>query len=789
MSEKKELMRAEEEVIWNEMDDLGENDMESPPTYSSIFEDASVNSSLLIAEDDEKSPAAFEKVTNADRLEDGRFSIDLSAGSRTSAVLQTLVIPAQIPRVIDITSDSKPRPPPQERTEETFQKYGVSLDIVLMLVGTRDEIKSCISVGHELQRQGHRVRVVTHSIFQNIVMKLGLEFFSASSDPEHPIAKQDSGLMPGLSSPNKTEIRRNSKMLLDSLKACWIACTHPGRWKERPFLADAIIATPLAHAHIHCAERLSIPLHIMSTTPWTPTKSFAHPLAQIRLNDGVDRETQNYLSHILIEDTVWHEIYYVVDHFRRSILGLPQIPLEDSAGLLRRSNIPHTFLVSSALIPRPEDWDNQIDISGYVTADHEVPYTPPEDLVQFLEKAVAPIYVSLHIDLLNSPERFIYFLKEASNKYGFAFLLPSHFESVSGISDSHFFVLHNVPIDWLIPKIEVLITHGDADMVSMGLGHGKPMVTLPVIRDQPFWASAVSQVGAGPIPIHEKGISSEEVAQAIRQCLQPETRKISSHIKEGLAKERGLANAVSSFYRHLQWENMQCDLTKTSPAVYHIEKGQSIKLSAAAAAVLVRSNAVRRSDLNLIKRREYDTTTEVAPEVPPSAPVTKSVGKNLIKAIIKPTVSHIADAYNEMEARDDTDAANSHKFRGKSKKGMAVGAARNAGFVSAVFLGKVAMLPFKTVYYMGETASYSVKSLQGSTHSEKQKDTSTNESEMASECDIGASIDEKRTETIRNLHFEKGRRDERLRDPEFTKTVLSKFEDICTASLTNKLDG
>lgn len=53
---------------------------------------------------------------------------------------------------------------------------------------TIDEIKSCISVGRELQQWGHRVRVVTHSIFQNIVMKLGLEFFSASNEPGNPIA-------------------------------------------------------------------------------------------------------------------------------------------------------------------------------------------------------------------------------------------------------------------------------------------------------------------------------------------------------------------------------------------------------------------------------------------------------------------------------------------------------------------------------------------------------------------------------------------------------------------------
>lgn len=113
--------------------------------------------------------------------------------------------------------------------------------------------------------------------------------------------------MPGLASPNRMEVKKNSKMLLDTLKACWNACILPGQWRDRPFFADAIIATPLAHAHIHCAERLSIPLHIMSTTPWTPTKSFAHPLAQMKLNDGVDREIQNYLSHLLIEESVWNE--------------------------------------------------------------------------------------------------------------------------------------------------------------------------------------------------------------------------------------------------------------------------------------------------------------------------------------------------------------------------------------------------------------------------------------------------------------------------------------------------
>jgi hypothetical protein len=90
-----------------------------------------------------------------------------------------------------------------------------------------------------------------------------------------------------------------------------------------------------------------------------------------------------------------------------------------------------------------------------VTPNHEVSYSPPDELAQFLESAVAPIYVSVHIDLLNSPERFVYFLKEASSKFGFTFLLPGHFQSVSGISDSNIFVVHDVPISkWSVNALE-----------------------------------------------------------------------------------------------------------------------------------------------------------------------------------------------------------------------------------------------------------------------------------------------------------------------------------------------
>ncbi|OJJ82968.1 glycosyltransferase [Aspergillus glaucus CBS 516.65] len=589
MSSKQELTRFEDDFSGNDFDAD-----ELPPTYSSLFTEAPLTSPTFSNNQNQHTLAALE--------DSGRFSIDLSAGSRTSVIFQGFSIPAQRPHMIDIVTTPKSKPEVEDNRDhmETPPATNViGLDIVLMLVGSRDDVKSCISIGQGLCRHGHRVRVATHSIFSTLVRKAGLEFFSVSSDPDHPMAKLDSGLMPGLISPKKSEAMKNSKILIDSLKSCWIACTHPGLWKDKPFLADAIVATPLAHVHLHCAERLSIPLHIMSTTPWTPTRQFAHPLAHVQADSEMNRETQNYLSYLLIEESLLHEVYHVIDHFRQAVLGLQRLPV-GGGSLLRQLNIPHTYLCSSALIQRPTDWEDMIDLSGYILLEGQSSYTPSEELVRFLESTPAPIFVSLDVTLLGNLENFVRCLKEASNKYGLAFLLPSGFRLVSGLSGAlNIFVLENVPIEWLMPKVSVLFTHGDTATISMGLRHGKPMVSLPLLRDQPFWSSVIHNACIGPAPIQEKDFSTEPFVDAVRHCLRPEVREAVQHIGEQIRLENGVESAVNSFHRHFNWDELQCSITKADPAVYRLREKPTIKLSTVAAAVLMRSKAIRRSELEL----------------------------------------------------------------------------------------------------------------------------------------------------------------------------------------------
>jgi hypothetical protein len=88
------------------------------------------------------------------------------------------------------------------------------------------------------------------------------------------------GLLPNYEAFRSGEVKQQRKNMYTILKGCWRASIEPGNGMDenhggsplnirdrqtKPFIADAIIANPPSFAHIHCAERLGIPLHLMFT--------------------------------------------------------------------------------------------------------------------------------------------------------------------------------------------------------------------------------------------------------------------------------------------------------------------------------------------------------------------------------------------------------------------------------------------------------------------------------------------------------------------------------------------
>lgn len=115
--------------------------------------------------------------------------------------------------------------------------------------------------------------------------------------------------------------------------------------KKDPFVADAIIANPPSFAHIHCAEALGIPLHLMFTFPYSPTQQFPHPLANIKTSN-VDPGYTNFMSYPLVEMMTWQGLGDLVNRFRVKTLGLEPVSTLWAPGQLFRLKVPYTYLWS-----------------------------------------------------------------------------------------------------------------------------------------------------------------------------------------------------------------------------------------------------------------------------------------------------------------------------------------------------------------------------------------------------------------------------------------------------------
>lgn len=218
--------------------------------------------------------------------------------------------------------------PPKPRRTKSFEVLadvekpatGPRLNIAIHIVGSRGDVQPFIPIAQLLMKPpyGHRVRICTHPVFKDFVEAQGVEFFSIGGDPEALMAYmvKNPGLLPSRESLKGGDVGKRRKEMSEIINGAWRSCIEAGdgmgervtaadvKNTDDLFIADAIIANPPSMAHIHCAEKLGIPLHMVFTMPWSPTKAFPHPLAAMSYGEA-DKSTANYLSFMMMELLTW----------------------------------------------------------------------------------------------------------------------------------------------------------------------------------------------------------------------------------------------------------------------------------------------------------------------------------------------------------------------------------------------------------------------------------------------------------------------------------------------------
>ncbi|KAK2596458.1 hypothetical protein N8I77_013348 [Diaporthe amygdali] len=541
---------------------------------------------------------------------DGRINVDPN-----SRLVKSLSLFVPDWKLTDVPDSSQPTasgleaPPAYSslaltpKTDNANEGWSLPLNIVIQVVGSRGDVQPFIALGNELQRYGHRVRLATHDVFESFVTSSNLEFFPIGGDPAELMAYmvKNPGLLPGMKTLLSGDIQTKRDTIAKILEGCWKSCIEPDGRTGRPFVADAIIANPPSFAHIHCAQALGISVHLMFTMPWSSTRFFRHPLANIRDSQKISeatRQTLNWVSFAFVEWMTWQGIGDIINDWRRT-LDLEPVPFTEGPLLAEKLHIPTTYCWSPALIPKPVDWPDFIDVCGFFFRE-EPQYAPPPELAKFLSEGPPPIYVGFGSIVIDDPETLTEMILEAAETIGARLIVSRGWSKLGDSRDSNNQVIFidDCPHEWLFKQVAAVVHHGGAGTAACGLRFAKPTFIVPFFGDQFFWGEMVAQAGAGPRAIPHKDLNLTNLTEALKFCMSAEASKAALALSDKMKGDSGLKAAARSFHKHLPAERMRCQLAGDRVATWAYSRhGKRIILSNLAVEILARRLKIDKGKL------------------------------------------------------------------------------------------------------------------------------------------------------------------------------------------------
>eukprot|EP00906_Rhabdomonas_costata_P021130 RCo030704 len=423
------------------------------------------------------------------------------------------------------------------------------LNIVCIVVGSRGDVQPFICLGVKLMKTyGHRVRIATHATFHSFVTEHGLDFYPLKGDPE--ALMQYVAEHPELMTFNPSEIVSHLQEMWEIFESCWHACTK--NTDGSAYMPDLMISNPPVTVHIHICEKLMIPLQMLFTFPWTPTKCFPTVWGVI----GKPLYS-NKKSFTAVDEMLWLGLGPLVNKFRRKLLGLPKVGGVGSQ-LLALLRVPYIYCFSPALVPKPCDWGPHIDVVGSfplgcgdLASQQEIALRP---LLDFLAAGPPPFYVGFGSIVIEKPTVFSCIVAKALKMSRVRAIMHQGWMRLGEACkvDANVFLLKDpVPHEWLFPRCSAVCHHGGAGTSHTSMKFGKPTIVVPFFGDQEFWGSRIALRGAGPQPIPAKKLTARALAEAIAFCYRPEVMQRAKEVAQEMNREKGLEVACDILHKRL----------------------------------------------------------------------------------------------------------------------------------------------------------------------------------------------------------------------------------------------
>lgn len=181
-------------------------------------------------------------------------------------------------------------------------------------------------------------------------------------------------------------------------------------------------------------------------------------------------------------------------------------------------------------------------MAGYWWPAHPADWAPPQDLEQFLAAGPPPVFVGFGSRSSADAARLTELVAEARRRAGVRMVIQAGWASLgAGLqADDDMIVIGETPHDWLFPRMSAVVHHAGAGTTAAGLRAGVPTVSVPLITDQPFWASRVTALGTGPKAVPYKSLTADTLTAAISDAVSRDSyRSRAQEMAKQLATEDG----------------------------------------------------------------------------------------------------------------------------------------------------------------------------------------------------------------------------------------------------------
>ena len=411
------------------------------------------------------------------------------------------------------------------------------MNIAIIALGSRGDVQPYIALGQGLKQAGHAVRLVTHQNFEILVRSHGLEFWTMRGNVQDVVE-----------SPEMRELLEKGNFIAITMRTAKEAERAAVQWAEDGLAAcqgmDLLIAgIGSLFISLALAEKLNLPVLQTYLVPFTPTKNFPSALLPQSLKLG---GAFNRLSHQLTKQMLWQGSRSSDTLARQQVLGLPPASFFGPFDSVHLKGLPALYAFSPSVIPAPTDWSADSLITGFWFLDSANDWTPPSDLLKFLESGPTPLYIGFGSMTTRKPEETTNLVIQALKETNQHAILLSGWGGLhkQDLPDS-IFMSDSIPHAWLFSHVAAVVHHGGAGTTAAGLRAGIPSIAIPFFADQPYWGQRIAVLGVGPTPIPRKQLTAERLAHAIQIAVTDQAmRQRASELGKKIQAEDGVARAV-----------------------------------------------------------------------------------------------------------------------------------------------------------------------------------------------------------------------------------------------------